>query len=79
MSNMSATHTNTRIINNIGLSIGEDTYGGHVVRGSGGTFFLGSIDSKKNEEFVYVSETREMESLYDFHMQSSKAFWNETY
>ena len=41
--------------------------------------FLGALIQTKSEESVYVSETCEMESLFDFHMKSSKALWNKTY
>jgi hypothetical protein len=40
MSNMAATHIDTRMIINRGLSVGEDKCGGLGVHGSGDTYFL---------------------------------------
>ena len=56
MANMAATHNDTRLVINRGLTVGEDKYGSLEVRGNSDSTILGSVDSKQMVKNLCTSQ-----------------------
>lgn len=72
MANLAASQTDTRLIINRGLAVGNDSKGNLEVRGSGvDSSLLGSVDSKQMVKNLYTSQ-KNINWSYFLHLQLIK-------
>ena len=79
LTNLAATHEDTRLVLQRGLTVSEDNANRLTVRGKGDSALMESFDSKQMVRNLCASQYYHKMDFFDIYLQHQKTFWNKSY